>query len=411
MNYDEAIDWLYRAQWFGIKLGLSETRQLLDRLGNPQNRYPTIHVAGTNGKGSVCAFAAEILRRRFSKVGLFTSPHLIDFRERMTLNGQWADAEHLADILTRIRKIAEKENAEFTFFKITTALAFTLFAEKSVDVAVIETGMGGAQDCTNILTPQACGITTISLDHTQWLGPDIASIAREKAGIIKAKTPVFTTVKNPVALEIIKECTASVAAPFTQISELYRGATPGLAGTHQRWNAALAAALCRSIEPDEKKLSDEVISQAITETSWPGRFQKISLAPGGNELILDGAHNPEAIREVVNTWKSRFGEQRTAIIFGSLTDKNWNQNLRLLSEIATHFYFVPLRSPRSMEPSELVDKLKMINNIPGTSTTSEKALAHARQSPESCLLTGSLFLVGEALSLLKKMPLPPDSEQ
>ncbi|MFV0337818.1 MAG: bifunctional folylpolyglutamate synthase/dihydrofolate synthase [Chthoniobacterales bacterium] len=408
MNYDEAIEWLYRSQWFGIKLGLDETTKLLDHLGKPQNRYPSIHVAGTNGKGSVCAFSSQILRRRFSKVALFTSPHLVDFRERMTLNGKWADTQHIADILTRIRKIAESENANFTFFKITTALAFTLFAENEVDIAVIETGMGGALDCTNVLAPRASAITTVSYDHMQWLGSDIASIAREKAGIIKSKTPIFTTVEDPVALDVIKKQAVRMQAPFQKISAPYEDGPIGLAGEHQAWNAALAVALCRNIEPSFQQLPESAISEAIAATTWPGRFQKIFFSEGEGTLILDGAHNPSAICRLVKTWKSQFGNRRANIIFGSLADKKWEENIRLLGEIAERFYFVPVRSPRSLSSQELLEKTKKIS---GAATSLAEALKHARQSKTPYLLTGSLFLVGEALSILKKSEPPLDSTQ
>ena len=394
MNSTQALEWLYATQQFGLKFGLENIHRLLASLGDPQKRYRSIHVAGTNGKGSVCAMLEQILRDQGYRTGLYTSPHLVRFNERIRLNGREISDELVTAGLTRIRAIVTTWETHPTFFEIATALAFLHFAQEDVEIAIVETGLGGRLDSTNVLTPLVSVLTPISYDHEKWLGETLPEIAGEKAGIIKPDVPVVSTPQEPEVRRVLES-----AAKIQWADASLANVEIGILGPHQSANAALAfAALYASGLTWDRDLA----SQSLVQVSWPGRFQIVR-----DRFVLDGAHNPHAARALVTAWKTHYSDETAPLIFGMLQDKDASKTLAILEEIASEFYFVAVRSTRSADP-ELF--LSGVTKPASTYDSLEKALAHL-ESAERLLITGSLFLVGEALALLNADVVPRASDQ
>ena len=388
MTFDESLTWLNNTQFFGIKLGLDNTRRLLDHLGNPEHGLRIFHVAGTNGKGSVCAMLDSILRTAGLKSGLYTSPHLCDFRERVLVDGSMISREATAELLTRLRDFCGAWTHSPTFFELTTALALAHFARERCDIVILETGMGGRLDATNAATPIVSIITPIAMDHAEWLGDSISKIAVEKAGIIKPGIPVVSAPQTPEAAEVLQAKAAECECPLTFVEQPYDGEI-GLEGTHQKWNAELAVSAIAAAGPFP---GESTISCGLRNVNWPARFQRI-----GDRIVLDGAHNPHAATALVKTWCEHFGPQKPSVVFGAMKDKDCPEMLAILSEIAASFFFVPVVSPRSADPAELTQFTKCpAKTFQSLAVAIDSALAE----PPPVLITGSLFLAGEALSVL-----------
>ncbi len=403
MNYEEAIDWLYGTQMFGIKLGLDNSRRLhraLDLPGRMEGRR-ILHVAGTNGKGSVCAFADQILRDGGLHVGLFTSPHLVSFPERVRVDGKLTPRESIARHLDRIRPLVADWEAHPTFFEIALAAALLEFCDQECEVVILETGMGGRLDATNSVRTDLSVITSIALDHQQWLGEDIRTIASEKAGILREGVPVIVGDLHPDAREVVGRRALELGIPMIEAHPLPPDWKIGIPGSHQRINAALAVeAACRI---EEQRLTLQGIRDAVEKTHWPGRFHRV-----GDTLVLDGAHNGAAGAALVETWREVYGpDARPTIIFGAARSKDVVAILGHLLEIADRFLFVPIRSERRYLGTELQTAL---DDAGGRDRERQcldsvaEALEHVAGSPGMTLITGSLFLVGEALSLLDEQP-------
>ncbi len=388
MNYPEALAWLYGTQDRGIKLGLDRVRAFLAALGWEPGGTRYLHVAGTNGKGSVCAMLDSICRAAGMRTGLFTSPHLVTFRERIRVNGEMAAKNEIAAELTRIRALCEREAAEPTFFEITTALALELFRRDGIEIAVLETGMGGRLDATNIVRPEAVVITSIGLDHTQFLGGTLGEIAWEKAGIIKPGVPVVTGPLPEEAAAVVARVAAERGSRLTRMSEPVPDYKVGLKGEHQRVNAAVAleALKAAGLEFDSAHLAE-----GLRTVSWPGRFQDT-----GRGFILDGAHNPDAARRLAETWHAEYDERKTAVILGVLRDKDARGICAELARIAREFVIVPVRSPRAAPVEELV-KIARERRPSRACASLQEAMASIRHEETPALVTGSLFLMGEAL--------------
>ncbi len=392
MTFDEALDWLYSTQQFGIKLELDNMKALLSLLGNPEKGLKFLHVAGTNGKGSVCAFLDAILRAGGYKTGLFTSPHLADFRERICLNGTPISQQEVAEGLTLLRNAADNANTLApTFFEFTTALAIWHFSRQNADIVVWETGLGGRWDATNVVTPVVSVITSISYDHTQWLGETLAKIASEKAGIFKPSIPAVSAPQLAEAAEELRRRADGNGVPLRFVEAPWSTSEIGLRGMHQRWNAALAVAAL-----DALPLSPDSIRQGLAHVQWPGRFQMLS-----DRLVVDGAHNPDATRALVATWREVFGNRRASVVFGSLRDKESVEMLRILSEIAEEFLFVPVANARSRSANEHPAPEGMIARY---FENSAMALNTALAGGGMVLVAGSLFLVGEVLAQKQGIP-------
>lgn len=289
----------------GVQPGLERMQRLLATLGNPEKNLRCLHVAGTNGKGSVCAFAESILRRGGLRTGLYTSPHLVDFAERIRISGEMIGSDSLEEGIRCLWEASKdwSEEEQPTFFELVTALAFDCFERAGCGVVVLETGLGGRLDATNTAPKLACAITPIARDHTEWLGETIGEIAREKAGIFRPGVPSVTAPQEPEAAAALEAAAHEVGTPCEWVREPMEGIPLGLAGSHQRWNAALAVALVRA---GGFQFSDDIVIAGLKETVWPGRFQRLR----GGRLILDGAHNLHSARQLVATWREEFGERR-----------------------------------------------------------------------------------------------------
>jgi len=391
MNYSEALAWLYGTQDRGIKLGLDRVRAFLAALGWEAGGQRFLHVAGTNGKGSVCALLDSVCRASGMRTGLFTSPHLVTFRERIMLDGGTAATEEIAGELTRIRGVCEGKGMQPTFFEITTALAFLLFQRAAPDVIVLETGLGGRLDATNVVRPAAAIITSVGLDHTQILGGTLREIAREKAGIVKPGVPIVTGPLPDEAAAVVAEVAAQQGAPLIEVREPLPGYAVGLKGAHQRINAAVAL---RALEAAGLEMRHEHLAEGLRTVNWPGRFQDT-----GCGFILDGAHNPEAARRLAETWREAYGARRTEVILGVVRDKDAQGICAELAPVADAFAIVPVRSPRARPVEELREIAAKWRPARACASLAD-AMATARKDGPPALIAGSLFLVGEALASL-----------
>jgi len=403
VNYSDALAWVYGRQSFGIKLGLDNTRRLLAAAGNPQSRLRFLHVAGTNGKGSTCAMMDAILRAAGHRTGLYTSPHLFDFRERIRLDGAMIPEDAVAEGLSLLREAAETCNHAPTFFELVTVLAAWWLAREEAEYVVWETGMGGRLDATNAVLPDVAVITPIGLDHQKWLGDTLAQIAGEKAGIIKSQVPVVSAPQAQEVREVLTSTAAGVGAPITFVSEPWSGVTAGLAGAHQRWNAALA---CAALRAAGVRVDADAELQGLSSVVWPGRFQRV-----GEDLVVDGAHNPSAIETLIATWREVYGDVRASLVFGAVQDKDIEALLLALRSIADEVWLVPVNNLRGASPEELRPMAEAARFATIHDGPVEASLAAARAGGRPVLVAGSLFLAGEVLALLEGAARPQATSQ
>ncbi len=398
MNYQESIDWLYGTQTFGIKLGLENMRRLVAALGiDPDHPGAAVlHVAGTNGKGSVCAVTERILRDAGVRTGLFTSPHLVTYRERIRVDGTMIPEGAVAEGLGFLRTSVSDWETHPTFFELSLALAMRYFRDEGCEAVILETGMGGRLDATNAIRSDVCVITSIALDHQQWLGETIREIAVEKAGILKPGVPVVIGELHPEARDVIGRRALALGIPCVEAHPLPDDWTTGLKGPHQRENAALAVeAACRL---EGERLTQEGIRRSVAETTWPGRFQQID-----GDLVLDGAHNPAAAAVLRQTWQSEFGGEKAHLVFGAVGSKDVSGIFAELLPILASVDFVPVKSERRLSVEEMKAALASAGGeaLPQSDfATLAEAVAAARARGGKTLVAGSLFLVGEALGHL-----------
>jgi dihydrofolate synthase/folylpolyglutamate synthase len=408
LTYKQALAWLYSLQRFGIKLGLENTERLLRELriilgsapASPETSAAAkvIHVAGTNGKGSVCAMIDSILRAQGYLTGLFTSPHLITFRERIRVNGEMVTAEAVARGLTAIHDLVNDWDPHPTFFEVTTAFALKHFGDAKIDIAILETGLGGRLDATNAVQSDVSVITPIDLDHEKWLGLTLAEIAGEKAGIIKPGVPVVSAPQQPQAEEVIRTRAAECGSPAQFVNETYHKSPVALRGDYQKQNAAvaIAAVLAANIQ-----LGEKAIVRGLAAIEWPARFQKWD-----ERTIIDGAHNPAATRALAQTWREVFGDLEATLILAALSDKDLRRICEALAPISDYVLLPKIRSARAAAPEELAKVLAATApSLPYSITPSiADALDQARERPHPILITGSLHFAGEVLADLRGEP-------
>jgi dihydrofolate synthase / folylpolyglutamate synthase len=389
--YDIAIEWLFATQQRGVKLGLENMQRLLTALDKPQKSLKFIHVAGTNGKGSVCAMLDSLARSAGIRTGLFTSPHLVRFNERIQVNGNPISDDSVASGIHRIREAIHVDEHP-TFFEITTALALDYFRARNVDLVILETGLGGRLDATNVVTPIVSVLTSIDLDHQKLLGNSLTEIALEKAGIIKPGIPVVSVPQPMQVRRVIEQTAAERSAPVHYVDRPISDLFVALPGSHQRVNAAAA---CETLDHAGFELTEQARRKGLATVFWPGRFQRV-----GARIVLDGAHNPAASQQLVETWQECVGKERPTIIFGGLQEKDLRKMISLLSKIAARFYIVPVQSNRAAAADE-IQSLVPEHVLSSTFTSVTDALLLAQQSTEIILITGSLFLIGEVMALLQ----------
>jgi dihydrofolate synthase/folylpolyglutamate synthase len=411
MNYSEAIKFLYDLQLFGSKLGLENTLRLAALAGNPQDRLRFIHVAGTNGKGSTCAMLESIYRAAGLRVGLFTSPHLVSFGERIQVNRRLISEGDVVRLVEEIRRYIREVPADAhpTFFEVVTVMALRYFEEQQCDLVVWETGLGGRLDATNIVTPLASVITNIQFDHQQWLGATLEKIAGEKAGIIKPGVPVITAVDDRDSFRILFETAREMGAPFSLVTwaqaeyHPLQGLRLPLFGEHQRLNAAVAVHTVKAVVK-EIPVDDETVREGLLRVVWPGRLQLVEREPG-RKILLDGAHNigsAEVLRTAVNTY---FGTRAPVMILGILQDKDWQPMCRILAPLAGRILLVPVNSRRSASTSDLAETCQKANvtSVVVECLSLAEAMEQAQNDP-FVVITGSLYLIGEAMELLGLAP-------
>jgi len=397
VNYREALTWLFGTQLFGIKLGLENIQRLLEALHLPGPYQRFIHVAGTNGKGSVCAMIDSICRAEGYRSGLFTSPHLVTFRERIQVDGEMISEDEVARGLTSIRELVNNWEPHPTFFEIVTALGLLQFREKNCEVVVLETGMGGRLDATNAITPIVSVITPIDYDHQKWLGHSLGEIASEKAGIIKPGVPVLSALQEIEAEQVIEGRASECCAPLHFVRQPVT-LPLGLSGAHQRQNAALALA---SVRTAGVAVDGITAARALRSVNWPARFQRWD-----DRLVLDGAHNPGGARALAQTWQENFGNEKAALVFGVFQDKHVREIFLPLNSITQSVHLPRFHGARVAAPPELAGIVRELAPDKRISIyeTCGQAIEAARQTGARVLIAGSLHLAGEALAWLQGMP-------
>lgn len=408
VTYSEAIQFLYGLRLFGAKFGLENSFKLAELTGNPQNQLRFIHVAGTNGKGSTCAMLESIYRAAGLRVGLFTSPHLVSFRERIQINRQFISEADVVRHVEQLRPLLKEfpEDHHPTFFEVVTIMALNCFAEQKCDLVIWETGLGGRLDATNIITPLASVITNIGIEHSEWLGDTVEKIAAEKAGIIKAGRPVITSATPGLGLEVITSVAREKQSSLTMVSPEQTDLPPlneielPLQGPHQRLNAALALATVRVLA-GEIPVGDAALRSGLAKLDWPGRMHRIQTA-SGQTILLDGAHNPDGAEALRVALHQEFPGANPTMIFGVFRDKDSTSMCRSLAPLAGKILLTPVHSERSENPEKLVAACRESNPAAEVETCSSlaDALQKAAQAP-FVIIAGSLYLVGEAMELLQ----------
>lgn len=428
MTYSETVQFLYGLQQHGIKLGLDTIRTLLGRVGDPHRRYPIVHIGGTNGKGSTSAMVAAIAQAAGHRVGLYTSPHLIDFRERIRVNGEMISEARVMALVEQLQAAAAPDLAP-TFFELTTALACLYFAEAGIDLAVLEVGLGGRFDATNVVTPTVTAITTIRLDHEQYLGSTVEAIAFEKAGIIKQGIPLVLGRVGEAAGRVIEARALAVEAPLFRLEREFRteGATPAdfvyegpigrhehltcvLDGRYQMDNAACAITLCAMARQAGILMPDSAIRAGLRAVAWEGRLEIAALHP---EILLDGAHNPaaaEALADYLAARRARRPDGRICLVMGMMRDKQPQGFFQPLRPFIDELILTQADLPRALPGADLRTALRDLAPSAHVTATPADALALARRlvDPDDLIcVTGSLMLVGEVKALLRGCRLSP----
>jgi dihydrofolate synthase/folylpolyglutamate synthase len=412
VNYPDSVQFLYALgnEIKTAKLGLDRITQVLEALGRPQDRVPFVHVAGTNGKGSTCAMVESGLRTAGRRTGLFTSPHLAEPTERIQICGQPISAARFTDAFEKVHAAVERVlDMHTTYFETVTAMALLVFAEERVDTAVLEVGLGGRLDATNVVMPRLCVITPVDFDHEQYLGRSLDAIAGEKAGILKRGTPAVFARQRPEAERVLSARAAELGVAVTRtpewpVNELEMDARSSrfrvgdlklqcpLAGEHQVENAVTAA-----IALTRLGVSAREIEAGIAQARWPGRLEHVQEHP---DIILDGAHNPAGARALAAYIDRFYGGRRLRLIFGTMRDKAIDEISGILFPRAQQIVVTAPKQARALAPEALAD---MIHH-PGlrTAATLEDALAMVSDATpdEAIFITGSLFLVAEARALL-----------
>ena len=427
--YQDCLNEMYGLRRFGIKLGLETIKRILRHLGNPQDDFRCIHIAGTNGKGSVASMLASILKTCGYKTGLYTSPHLVRFNERISINGYPIPDDRVIASYNKIKKL-QFGGREPTFFEFTTAMALYEFSRQQVDWAVIETGMGGRLDATNVIQPSLSIITNISVEHREYLGNTIREIATEKAGIIKSNTPVITGVRQKDAIEAIERAAAERSAEIYRLGKdlkvrrgisdtftyfgldhIWRNLQTGLTGSHQVDNAALVLAACELLGRDDSKVAQPQIQSGLQQTNWPGRLEIVSTDP---HIILDGAHNLKAARNLSQYLASRMAPRDITLVIGILDDKPYRAMLESLVPVCRKVIVTQPKINRRLPADTLLQVVKELTDRVTALPDVEQAVIQAVQScspSDAICIAGSLYVVGEAKAALEKRSGSQDQKQ
>ena len=431
MQHQDTLKYLEGLEKIGIKLGLENIKRLLELSGNPERGTPKgmagpmrfIHIAGTNGKGSTARFITEILKRSGYNVGLYTSPHLERLEERFLVNGNCISQQRLAGLTLYYQKLIRKEKDFFpTYFEVTTAIAIKYFASKKADICVMETGLGGRLDATNIIKPEVCVITNISRDHMQYLGNRLSDIAGEKFSIIKPGAGVVTSVNQKALVKKLRNICRKNGNSLMVVEEdikykLRHADLQGqeftlnlvksntfkikLLGSHQLINASLAFAAVKMLSRRGFDISLRHIREGLEGTTWPGRFEVIQSKP---YVVLDGAHNPDAVKKLKQTLEDFFSNRKIILVLGIMADKEWAHIIKLIAPVAREIVTCQIESKRACSSASIAREAKRFNSniIDGGSVKNAISMAQERVGKEDVIcVTGSLYVVGEARRFLK----------
>lgn len=424
MNYTEAIAYIQHLTTFGINLGMERIERLLRLLGNPERKLKCIHVAGTNGKGSTSVLIAAVLQSQGYKVGVYTSPHLQSYTERFVVNGRMIEEADFARLVHMLQPCLEQVLREThdqpTEFEVLTALAFQYFADQDVDFAVIEVGLGGTLDSTNVITPLVSVITNVTFDHMDRLGKTIQEIATHKAGIIKKGVPVITAAQGD-ALAVINEVASVHCAPVIDVwqsckwqliliepagqifhlktaGEKYENLRIRLLGPHQLVNSAVALATLEQLQSQGVDIGQRAIYEGFASATWPGRFEILSEKPF---IILDGAHNSEGSQALRSTFETVFPDIKTVFVVGVLADKDYKAMLKDFAAVADVMILTTADSPRAADPSVLAEEVS--GSQPIVIADLREAIAVGIQladAGKALCICGSLYTIGRARDIL-----------
>ncbi len=426
-NYEHRRVVRYNAENFD----LDRMRNLLKKLGNPQDSFRTVHVAGTKGKGSTCAMVASMLQANGYKVGLYTSPHLIDIRERFQINGEMITEADFVKQVKAIEPIVAKLKPMPTYFDVLTAMAFKYFAEQKIEIGVIETGLGGRLDSTNVITPEVSAITSISFDHMQQLGNTLDKIATEKAGIFKPGIPALTCQQEPIVEEALKKAAEAVGAPFdvcgktvefsfrfessrllgphnriclTTPQSKFEHLSAPMIGEHQAVNCGLALTIIDKLKTRGIAINDARAMEGLNKAFMPGRLELIPAAGANPRIILDCAHNAASLDAMIKGAGQHIPYDSMVMIFGCCSDKDVDGMLEKVSVGADKVIFTNVKNIRTSDPAELAQKYnERFGKMCQVAATLEEALTIARRAvtkEDVICITGSFYLVGEAKKLL-----------
>lgn len=429
MNYDEAVRYIEDTAKFGSKLGLERTEMILNKLGNPHKKIKTIHIAGTNGKGSTTAMVTNVLIESGYSVGTYISPYIEEFEERIQVNNTNIPKADLADVITRlsevIKEVAEEGYGNPTQFEIITCAGFMYFYEKKVDYAVVEVGLGGRLDSTNVISPEICAIASISLDHMQILGDTLEKIAGEKAGIIKEKTPVVLYPQGESVTKVIEAAAALKNAPVIKVNKdnaLYQELVEGedrfyqririkgkdsyelllpLLGVHQIQNCNVVINICEALKENGVNITRESIISGIKNVRWPGRMEVMGRKP---IVLLDGAHNIDGITKLKESIENYFKYDKLILVLGILADKQVDDMIKVICPMAERVIAVTPHSERGELCNELKDKILQYEIPCEAFEDYGEAYDKAKEycSEDSLLvISGSLYMVGDMRKLIR----------
>lgn len=417
-EYEDAIRYLYGLERFGVKLGLSNITELLDHLDNPHRKLRSVHIAGTNGKGSVCAFLDSVLRSAGYSTGMFTSPHLVTFRERIRVNGKNIPKKDVINLIRKVKPIAERMGKESiikqpTFFEFSTAMAFLYFAEKKVDFAIVEVGMGGRLDATNVIHPEVSVITHLALDHTEHLGKTLDRVTREKAGIIKEGVPVVLAEESPIVREICGEkgcplVTVGKDVSYERVEHGQEGQqirvsdgedaklSIALLGGYQAQNAATAFAALGIMRKKGYSIPRKAILEGFSSAEWPARLEVMRRNP---TVIVDSSHNPDGMEKTVRSLKEDFEFDRLILVIGMMSDKDLAGIAKSIGPLSDIAFCVRPNYKRALDASSIAGEMKKYSKdvrvVPDVAKALQEALSIAKRDYLICV-TGSIFVAGEA---------------
>ena len=423
MNYKEALEYIHSVEWMGSRPGLSRTEELLSKLGNPEKGMKFIHVAGTNGKGSTCSMLNSILIEAGYKVGLYTSPYIVRFNERMQINGEPVSDDELAELVEMVKPVADGMEDKPTEFELITAVAFLYYKRNNCDIVVLEVGMGGRLDSTNVIeSPVVSVITGVALDHTSVLGNTVGEIAFEKAGIIKNGRPVVYGGRDDEAFDVIsakaKECGSELVRTSLDALEIHKTGIDGtefgykyyidlklsLLGTYQPENAATVLETVRLLNKYGFVISVSHIQKGLENARWRARFELLDNNPA---VIFDGSHNIQGVTAAAESIKSFFGGERVALLMGVLADKDYREMAEILSPVALQVFAVTPDSPRALSSDKLAATFESLG-VPAKGYESvfdgvKAAYEYAKAQNMPLVMLGSLYMYGEVYNSFEKL--------